>query len=386
MTAESDRRARLELLLSEDPGAARERAHSEVDRLTQGRAVVLHGCGQMGLKLAHVLADAAVPAIAFCDSDVRKQGTSIGGVEILSPAAAVERFGDVAAFVVSKWSPGDGFLDVERQLVDLGAQIVVPLPVFMWRYPEPMLPHYLFSLPEALLAFADEISVAYGLLGDDESREQFLGQLEWRLRLDYHALAAPLPLSMQYFEPGVISLSDHESFVDCGAFDGDTLRSFLRQSRGAFERVYAFEPDPDTFARLSGYRSGLPAEVRQRITVADVAVGDSPCVLHFDAAGSTSARLTDTGGTEVRCVRLDDAVERASYIKMDIEGAETGAILGARRLIADSVTRLAVSLYHTPTDFFRLVTLVHSLKPDATLRCRGYEVDGLDFVLYATQG
>ena len=53
---EAKRRARLDRLLSEDPVAARSRAVAEADRRIAGRGIVLHGCGQMGRKLARVLA------------------------------------------------------------------------------------------------------------------------------------------------------------------------------------------------------------------------------------------------------------------------------------------------------------------------------------------
>ena len=381
---ESTRRARLERLLSEDPRAARERALSEADRRTQGRPLVLHGCGQLGRKLARALADDGRAPVGFSDNDPAKAGTTVDGIEVLSTHDAVERWGESAAFVVSKWSPGDGYLDVERQLAQMGARCIVALPVFMWRYPEQMLPHFLFALPDTLLACADEIVEAYGLLGEEESHDQFLGQLEWRLWADYRTLPMPRPLALQYFEPGIVRLGAGERFVDCGAFDGDTLRSFLSETGGAFEHAFAFEPDPGTFERLANYVGQLPDDVRARITLTDAAVGDEECTLHFDGGGGTSAKVTDAGDIEVSCVRLDDVVDRASYIKLDIEGAETGAILGARRLLSDAAVQMAVSLYHTPTDFFRLVTLTHSLMPDAILRCRGYEVDGLEFVLYAT--
>jgi FkbM family methyltransferase len=337
----------------------------------------------MGRRLARILIDDGRAPLAFSDSDASKQGTMVEGIEVLSPKAATERFGDNAAFVVSKWSPGDGYLDVERQLLELGAQVVAPLPVFIWRYADRMLPHYLFAMPDTLLGFAEEIAEAFDLLDDDESRDQFLGQLEWRLLMDYHSLPEPRR-GLQYFEPEIIHLGQHERFVDCGAFDGDTLRPFLRESEGVFDRAYAFEPDPDNFELLRGFISGLDAGAVERITITPAAVGDEECTLRFDGGGTTSAKLADVGEIEVKCVRLDDVVDSATYIKMDIEGAETGAIKGAPRLLAAPGTRLAVSLYHTPTDFFRLITLTHSMMPEAILRCRSYEVDALEFVLYAT--
>jgi hypothetical protein len=88
---------------------------------------------------------------------------------------ALARHAASAAFVVSKWSPGDGYLDVERQLRALGAQTVVALPYFFWRYPEQMMPYYLCTLPQDVLTHRDEIMRVYDLLADEESRRQYAG-------------------------------------------------------------------------------------------------------------------------------------------------------------------------------------------------------------------
>ena len=131
--------------------------------------------------------------------------------------------------------------------------------------------------------------------------------------------------------------------------------------------------------------ASLPAGTRSRITTRNEATGDVECELHFDASGGTDARASDVGaGVPVQCVRLDDAVDRATYIKMDIEAAEEGSIRGASRLIREQAPDLAICLYHTPDGFYRLPLLMHELDPTSSLHCRGHEVDGLDFVAYAT--
>jgi FkbM family methyltransferase len=50
---------------------------------------------------------------------------------------------------------------------------------------------------------------------------------------------------------------------------------------------------------------------------------------------------------------LDDVLEHATYIKMDIEGAEIDTLKGAERIITTDHPNLAASLYHTPEDFYR---------------------------------
>jgi FkbM family methyltransferase len=337
----------------------------------------------MGRRLAGVLAREGVEVLAFSDSDPSKRGAVVEGLQVLSPQEAATRFGRTAMFVVAKWSPGDGYLQVEAQLRGLGVDAVMPLPYFMWRYPDVMLPHYLFAMPDDLLAHRDEIAAAYALLADDESRRQFAGQLEWRLTLDYRALVAPLR-GQQYFVPGLVQLGEHARFVDCGAFDGDTLRTFLDATGGHFDGAVAFEPDPRTFARLEAFVASLPPETGSRIVIRKEATGDEACVLYFEASGGTDARASaDDAGVPVPCVRLDDVVERATYIKMDIEGGEEGSLRGASRLIRDQAPDLAICLYHRPGDFYRIPLLMRELDPTSSIHCRGHEVDGLDLVAYA---
>ena len=51
-------------------------------------------------------------------------------------------------------------------------------------------------------------------------------QLVWRYWLDYSALSPGLDARDTYFPMDLLSPSDEDVFVDCGAFDGDTIRSF----------------------------------------------------------------------------------------------------------------------------------------------------------------
>jgi FkbM family methyltransferase len=382
MTVDASRDARLRRLLAETPEAARRRALGEADHLTGGRPIVVHGCGNMGRRLLGALRADGIEPLAFSDNSASRWGTVVDGLEVLPAGEACRRHGGRAAFVVAMWSPGVGYLAIREQLLAAGAEIVVPLPAFMWKYAEAMTPHFLFATPDVLLARADEIAAAYQLWADDRSRDEFLGHLEWRLTADYTCLPA-LSTHAQYFAPGVIELSDTESFVDCGAYDGDTLREFISRCDGRFDAFHAFEPDPDNFAKLTAYRDSLPAEIAARVNLQQAAVSDCEGTLRFGATGGSDARATDGGEIEVPCVRLDDAVKTATYIKMDIEGGEAAALRGAERLIAECSPRLAVCIYHLPQDIFELPLLMRRLAPYADFHCRSYVTDGLDFVAYA---
>lgn len=48
----------------------------------------------------------------------------------------------------------------------------------------------------------------------------------------------------------IIKLADKEAFINCGAYNGDTIRSFLEESKGLFNEIHAFELDKSNFNNL----------------------------------------------------------------------------------------------------------------------------------------
>mgnify|MGYP003310222851 CR=1 FL=1 len=70
--------------------------------------------------------------------------------------------------------------------------------------------------------------------------------------------------------------------------------------------------------------------------------------------------------------KLDNMIkERVSFIKMDIEGAEADALLGAANVIKRDMPLLEVSVYHRPGDFWKLPLLIKERNPEYSiyLRC-----------------
>jgi hypothetical protein len=82
-------------------------------------------------------------------------------------------------------------------------------------------------------------------------------------------------------------------------------------------------------------------------------------------------RIAD-GGEPTPCDTIDNIVdrlrlERVNLIKMDIEGAERGALAGARETIQTQRPRLAISGYHLPDDIYLLPALIKEIVPDYTV-------------------
>jgi hypothetical protein len=60
---------------------------------------------------------------------------------------------------------------------------------------------------------------------------------------------------------------------------------------------------------------------------------------------------------------------RVDFIKMDIEGAETNALSGARETLAKDHPRLSISAYHLPTDPERIPQVIRGAWPGYRMEC-----------------
>ena len=203
------------------------------------------------------------------------------------------------------------------------------------------------ELPRRILDRAAEMPAGYDLLEDEASRREFCAQIRWRCRLDYQCLPAPGDASEMYYPPDLFALRPDECFVDCGAFDGDSIRAFLERSAGRFDHIYAWEADAMNLGALRRYLDSLEPSVKQRVTVLPYAVARADDRLRFSAEGSVGSRVDGTG-EEVECRSLDSALAgcNPTLIKMDIEGAEPEALQGGRETMARCRPVMAVCAYH----------------------------------------
>ena len=379
--------AELEELLSEDVGSAIVRERTEFDRLTAGCAdgLVLFGAGNMGRIVARKLRAVDVEPVAFTDNNSRLWGQCVEGIPVLSPADAAARFGSSAAFLISIWAVAsrDRTAARRRQLTELGCRTVITFPALFWKFPELFLPYHMVDQPRKVLMEAAAARRAGDLWADDASRREYTAQLRWRLRGDFDSMADPVRQNI-YFPSDLFSLTGSEVFVDCGAYDGDTVRSFLQVSGSAFEQIVAFEPDPANYEKLCQTVAGLPADVAGRIATHRKATGAAAGRVSFDALG-TDGSAFGQGDIEVECVALDNAVQdiAPSFIKMDIEGAELDALAGARAVIARHSPVLAICSYHRQADLWRIPVLIHSINPDYRFFLRPHLIEGWDLVCYA---
>jgi FkbM family methyltransferase len=190
----------------------------------------------------------------------------------------------------------------------------------------------------------------------------------------------------QYFDNEIIRFDESEIFVDCGAYTGDTVQSFITNAvhtcGGGEQSVYAFEPDEANYLQLLKMKNKIP-----NLHCINKGVWNCSGILKFSKNEnmSASSAITDDGEVEIEVSTIDEVVgdEKVTFIKMDIEGAELNALKGAEKTILAHKPKLAICIYHKPEDLYEIPRYIKSLVPEYKLYCRNHSPHGIECVLYA---
>ena len=166
--------------------------------------------------------------------------------------------------------------------------------------------------------------------------------------------------------------------VDCGAYRGDTIVTFL-DNVVQYKNVFAFEPDKSNFLILKenfGKKSN--------ICLYDYGVGEKNDVVCFDAKKNMWFCVAEDGNDEIIIRKLDDIIkEEVTMIKMDIEGAELSALKGAQEIIKKYHPKLAICIYHRIDDIITIPQYLESIVPEYRFYVRQYDDLLFQTVLYA---
>jgi FkbM family methyltransferase len=190
----------------------------------------------------------------------------------------------------------------------------------------------------------------------------------------------------QYRYGNDVCVCNGDVVLDCGACVGDSAVWAL--SYGAAS-VHCFEPDALNLAAL---RSNADRYGDNKIEIVPCAVGKENGMVAFshDDDNCGASRITgDVAGASVSVpvIRIDDYVREydiaPSFVKMDLEGGEMDALSGACETLAKHKPRLAISLYHKPSDMWTIPDLISEIVPEYRYWCRKNN-PVCEFVLYAS--
>lgn len=174
--------------------------------------------------------------------------------------------------------------------------------------------------------------------------------------------------------------------IDGGACLGDNAILFAACT-GTKGAVHSFDPVPlhNKFCQL---QSELNPNLADRIQTHQYAIGKQQAIR---SSPKKDSKIITPGGISVdnfQTITLDSFANEKNlssvdFIKLDIEGFEYDALQGARAMIQQHKPRLAICLYHSLEDYWRLPKLIKEINPNYELYFDHHSPIGWESVCYA---
>lgn len=242
---------------------------------------------------------------------------------------------------------------------------------------------------------SDKVMEVFDLFDDYKSREVYADMI--LARMGKKSMNLDLISSNQYF--GINEFTkrrNDEIFVDCGAYVGDTIEDYIKIKEGVFGKLYAFEPDIRNFnamkCRIDRLNKEWPLS-DDKINLINAGVGQNTSKMFLNnqisdlcstsSLGTSFSNEVSDNGIDVYA--LDDYFSDAkvSFIKADIESFEEKMIKGAEYIIKRDKPLMAVCVYHSPSDMYRIPLLLNKINPDYKFSLRQHKGELCETVLYA---
>lgn len=201
------------------------------------------------------------------------------------------------------------------------------------------------------------IKNAYSLLSDKQSQKVFESIVRFQITGDLNCCFNCESKKDEAY--GILGLGENESFLDLGAYRGDTVEEFLKHTK-SYEKIVAVEPDKRTFKKLQ-----TNCESLKNFIALNNAVWSHNRTLSFDGNKGRGASAKALG-EEISAICVDYIFEKYgnfTYLNIDVEGAESEMLRGAAAALK-SRPKLCMAAYHRSEDIFELINKIHSINPD----------------------
>lgn len=250
-----------------------------------------------------------------------------------------------------------------------------------------------------VLANHEKFAETFSCLADELSQKSLINFLKLKITHD-------LKYSIEFYHPNQyfneltngVRTPNGGGYIDCGAYNGDTVAEFINWNGGNYEKIFAIEADTVNFAELEkfiatkNYKNVVPVNCgvwNEKTTLQFLSSDESNKTnesMNSDIFEKSAASVLSDGDIVINTDTIDNITggEKINFIKMDIEGSELPALQGAAETIKKFKPTLAICAYHKAEDLITLPQFIKSLNPNYKfyLRKHMWAAD-TDLVLYA---
>ncbi len=319
---------------------------------TVNKPILLYGMGNGADLILNHLEDLNIKVSGVFASNGFSKNKIFRGFRVTDYSAAKNTFGSMIVLVAF----GTGRKDVIENILKIATEQEVYIPDV------PVYGNNIFDLNFAVNN-AEKIRKVYSLLADRKSKEVFSKIISFKLGGNPEDLISAESNYNDDFK--ILSLKSDASFLDLGAFNGDTVLDFANRVKN-YSKIIAVEPDPKTFKKLTENTKNF-----KNVDYINKGIWESGGEIPFLVGGgrNTSAK---TGNIKIPVINVDAILEgkKIDFIKMDVEGSEGKAIAGAKSTIKNFKPKMQIACYHRSEDIFDIPLKVFEIRSDYKLYIR----------------
>lgn len=334
---------------------------------------IIYGAGQNGKRVYYQLKEYGVPVSGFYDDDSSRWGEEVCDGKFIYSSDKLAGLGDninciLASVFIS---------EMEKRAGELGLLHLYGVYNLIMDYNEEVFQVAKYKGDQNYIRRQNEIRSCFS---DKESLEYFdvmyKTVMAGKLLHDIKRIYCSEDI---YFLDRLNSLLKNATFIDCGAFKGDTLIQFISKYPD-YKSVYCFEADRTNYNALQECvhtigKSGIVCE--------NYALWDCETMIGMQGSG-VNAKTSETDANMIPTMTIDKYFSdiKVDYIKMDIEGAELNALKGGMEVIKRDRPALAICIYHTMEDRLEIPAMLISVLENYDFFIRHHGYTYCDSVLY----
>ena len=200
---------------------------------------------------------------------------------------------------------------------------------------------------------------AYELLADNQSKKVYENIIKFQYTGNIEYLADCETAKDEVFN-NILKPGNSESYLDLGAYRGDTIEEFLRYTNNEYKDITAFEPNPKNFKKLQEYCKNL-----DKVSLWQIGSYSKNTVINFNNKAGRNSAISGQG-TPTQVATVDSVLcgKKITYAKLDVEGAEKDTFVGMEKTLKLFKPKLNVAAYHRSEDIFSLVLQIKEINPN----------------------
>lgn len=211
------------------------------NKLDDTLPIIFWGCGNSMYLVKDVLKEKEIVPTVYCDNNSELVGTQIEGIPVLSYKQIKERYSQYILILTVAINNAIPIMEQLKREQEKN-------PVYHVEHPFKVEDGFLNY--ETLESKYEAFQRVYEKLQDEVSKKIFVENINFKLG------GNKLPLldyidGDSFFDTKIIPKSEHYSYMDVGAYTGDTLLRFYAFCEGQYDKLYAVEPDTGNFKSLS---------------------------------------------------------------------------------------------------------------------------------------